>query len=180
MREKRASSYEKRAEKPFYIGKIKYLESGAEIKGAYKEIAKQNEKAADILCEQGCHNEAAYLYIQAMEKYTKAKICEKVNITLPYFSERLREIGHSVDKSIDFLIEIYAGGNEMMKNHITTLINETILHSIRFGLLHNRLRYPETNRSGEYIFLSAGATDCAELKKMLTNLIKCLNDIDKL
>ena len=46
------------------------------------------------------------MYVQAMEKKIKGYICGKVDALNPYFAEKLRDIGHSLDKSIEFLIEM--------------------------------------------------------------------------
>lgn len=50
------------------IGKMRYVKKGTEIADEYSVYATNDEKAADVLFENGLYNESAYYYIQAMEK----------------------------------------------------------------------------------------------------------------
>jgi HEPN domain-containing protein len=101
------------------IGNDKCLHNSIDVAFTYQKLAEDNRKSADLLFNHSLYNEAAYFYIQTMEKIIKEEICKIVDVTNPYFSDKLRNIGHSLDLSVSFLIEILSGNNELLKNQLT-------------------------------------------------------------
>ena len=83
-----------------FVGQRKYV-NAMDMKLEYTSLSRQNEKAAILLQRQGLYSEAVYMYIQAMEKKIKGDICGKIDASNPYFSQKLRDVGHSLDMSID-------------------------------------------------------------------------------
>jgi hypothetical protein len=164
-----------------YLGKRVYLNNVMDIADNYHETAEKNKKSADILFKNGLYNESAYFYIQAMEKYVKEQICRKIDVSNNYYAEKLRETGHSLDKSVDFLIQIYSGNNELIKNQIYNQIVINIFEKNKFEKLNNTLRYPFYNyHNKEYSFINMDYNSCIKLQNMTTALIKFMNDLYKL
>ena len=106
-----------------YIGQRTKITT-EEIKERYITLGKNNEKAAKVLEQQGLYNEAVFMYIQAMEKKIKGYICGKINSENPYFARKIREMGHSLDSSVDFLIEILSGNDENLKAQLSKLLRD--------------------------------------------------------
>ena len=100
------------AKKQIYLGRNRYINNGIDMSDEFLIISKNDEKATQILCQQGLYNQAAYFYIQSMEKYIKSFICKKIDVTNDYYANRLRTLGHSLDTVIVFLLKLY---QEMMK-----------------------------------------------------------------
>ena len=90
----------------------------------YKKIAQEDENAAGLLAESGLYNQAAYLYIQAMEKQIKSLIAERVDLTNAYFADEIRKtMGHSLERSIQFLIKILPFKDEFSRQQVETQID---------------------------------------------------------
>lgn len=53
----------------------------------YSDMSLKDERAADLLVREKVYNQAAYFYIQAMEKRIKAQIAKKIDITKEYFAD---------------------------------------------------------------------------------------------
>lgn len=115
-----------------------------------------------------------------MEKCVKEKLCRTIDVTNIYFSNRLREIGHSLDTSVEFLIEILSQGNSVLKQQITSQLVEGILKNIKFSRLHNDVKYPRFNcKYNQYTMLNINKEDCEILKQISGNLRKYLDDLDR-
>ena len=125
-----------------YVGNIEYA-SGLEMKYVYMQLAETDQQTADVLYKQKLYNQAVYFYIQSMEKKIKSCICEKVNMELPFYANKLKEIGHSLDKSIVFLIEILSGNNVTLKTQLEKQLLVWVFENIRFLGLYNNCRYPK-------------------------------------
>ena len=165
--------------KPF-IGNRKFL-NATEMKSEYQALKESNYKAAIKLEEQGYYNEAVYMYIQAMEKEIKGYICGKVDSTNPYFSQKLRDIGHSLDNSIDFLIELLAGNNDALKEQLMVQIKQGVFQNIRFSKLYNDCRYPMYNtHEQKYYILVINKEDCKRVAKISQQLTKFIQDFDRI
>ena len=151
------------------------------VSQVYKEIAEKDLKSSEILFENELYNEAAYYIMQYMEKCVKEKLCRTIDVTNTYFSNKLREIGHSLDASVEFLIEILSQGNSVLKEQITKQLVEGVLRNIRFSGLYNEVRYPRFNyKYNQYTILNITKEDCEALKQISENLRKYLDDLDKL
>ena len=80
-----------------------------------------------------------------MEKYIKHIICKKVDILKGFFADKLRDDGHNFDKSIDFLITIMAGNQEVLAESLKKQFKEKILQGQKFFIIYNAVRYPFSN-----------------------------------
>lgn len=159
------------------LGKRHYSSASIEIAEQFEKIAVKDEKSADILYVNALYNQSAYFYIQAMEKYIKSYISRKIDITNQFYADKFREMGHSLDKSVEFFIEIMTGNSPVLRSQMEYQIKEVILKNVRFSQLHNNLRYPfylKTN--AEYGVDEMGRVDCEELRSMCRNLKKYLSD----
>ena len=163
-----------------YVGFLKYVDA-LELKTEYMALSKKNETAARLLENQGLYNEAIYMYIQSMEKKIKGYICGKINSATPYFADKLREVGHSLDKSIDFLIEILAGNDNILKIQLTDQIKSGVFQNINFSQLHNNCRYPKYNyRKKDYSILYIKKEDCSRIAKINDKLDNFIKSFDRL
>jgi hypothetical protein len=162
-----------------YLGKRVFLKDSLEVAENYLEISLKDEKAADILRKSKIYNQAAYFYIQAMEKRIKAQIARKIDITKEYFAKELsKTMGHSLERSLELLIQIYTGRDIVLAQQMKNQLMKVILKDVRFTTLHNGTRYPFFNEEKEnYTMLNLEEKDCEELKSMLHALEKYLKDI---
>lgn len=165
--------------KPF-IGNRKYLDT-IEMKSEYLILRDNDFKAATLLEKQGLYNDAIYMYIQTMEKEIKGYICGKIDSANPYFSQKLRDIGHSLDKSIEFLIELLAGNDEILKKQLTEQIKIGVFQNINFSRLYNDCRYPAYNsRREQYFALCIDKEDCQRISKISQQLTQFIHDFDRI
>lgn len=163
------------------IGRKKELLTSIDVATEYERLAKNHTKAAEVLYNSGLYNESVYFYIQAMEKEIDEKICRKVDVTNPYFAERTRETSHSIDKSIEFLVEIYAGNDKTLYTQIRNQIIRGILKNIKFAKLHNNVRYPVYNlNKNSYNIYTIQKNECDEIREMQQKLILFLKDLDRI
>lgn len=140
-------------------------------------IAICDEKAAQLLCQQKLYNQSVYFYIQSMEKYIKSFICRKIDITNDYYADKIRQLGHSLDASIDFLIEIVSGNDETLKLQIIEQLKRGVLREIYFSAIYNSTRYP-ISRNKSYKVIKMSKDDCTQLGKiydMLKNYVNSIN-----
>lgn len=164
-----------------FIGKRNSVESSLQVAEAFHDLAKSNFDSAVLLQNNGLYNEAAYFYIQSMEKYVKEQICNKIDVSNPYFAEKLRSTGHSLDMSINFLIEIYGTSDEALKQQLEIIFLKTILKNTVFGKLNSILRYPTYNYHKEkYTLINVDFKNCEQLKQMTLNLKSALDSLYKL
>lgn len=164
-----------------YLGKLKYINSGIDIADVFLQISKEDEEVAQNLYNIRHYNQAVYFLLQSMEKYVKYVICKKIDITNPYFANKIRETGHSIDASIDFLVEIIAGNDKNLKEQIGIQIRHTICRDIRFSMIHNAVRYPIYSSYHEsYKTLLMSSEDYSELYRIYNVLKKSLKDFDRI
>lgn len=158
---------------------MKYVKVGTEIADKYQEYAVNDEKSADILLANGFYNQSAYYYIQSMEKLIKAAISVKVDVTQIYYATKLKAIGHSLDLAIDFYLELICFGKEaVLAQQLEYQLKTIVFKNIRFGRLHNSIRYPIYNeRWNSYGVLQISKEECEELKHMLIVLKKYIKQI---
>ena len=84
-----------------FIGKRVEIRESTEIASVYQELSRKDRLAADCLFQQRLYNEAAYFYIQSMEKRVKEFICKKIDVSKSYYADMLRGTGHSLENSIE-------------------------------------------------------------------------------
>lgn len=144
------------------------------------ELSRKDRLAADCLFQQRLYNEAAYFYIQSMEKRVKAFICKKIDVSKSYYADMLRGTGHSLENSIEILITVYCGNDAVLRQQLETMLMEGVLKQTRFERLNNVLRYPNYNPGKKcYTMIEANYKDCEALKQMADQLQKMLDDIWK-
>ena len=164
-----------------YIGVRKYVQNGFEIADMYEKRALADEQAAKVLVERQLYSDAVYLYVQSMEKYIKAHICKKIDVTQSYYADELRSMGHSLDNSIEFLIKILSGNDQTIREQLNKQIISGVFQNIRFSSLHNDLRYPKYHsRTASYSELEISAADCYRTQEIHTCLKNFLKDFYKL
>lgn len=157
-----------------YLGDLK---KGIEVRDTYIALAKEDEKAAEELKFKGMYRHAMYFYIQAMEKHIRAKIFSLVNPKNEYFRDRNRD--HSLDKAIEFLLEIITT-NDVLRKQISEQIEKYVLKDIKYQQLHNNLRYPYYNRKADdYCCISYSADDCWRIEENLDSLKNYLVQLER-
>ncbi len=162
------------------LGRKSKLDSSIDVASCYNEISCKNYKAATLLLDNELYNEASYLFIQSMEKEVKYKICNIIDSTNPYFGEELSKIGHSLEKSIDFLIKILCKGNVILEEQMKNQIVFGILKNMRFEFLNNDLRYPNYyDKYKQYSMLGFTREDCQQIQLMANTLSKYLKDLNR-
>lgn len=149
-----------------------------DISYEYYNLALEDEKVAIILKNKGEYRHSIYFFIQAMEKYIKSKIFTLVNPNLEYFINRNKH--HSLDDSIEFLIEVISS-DKNIRDQVKLYFNEYVFKGLSFRNLHNNLRYPFYDRSREYYnIVNFDTEDCKYIEKMLENLKKYINDLNRI
>ncbi|WP_105620097.1 HEPN domain-containing protein [Vallitalea okinawensis] len=157
------------------IGKIA---RDVDVNETYYRLAQDDEKAAEMLKFNRMYRQATYFYIQAMEKYIRAKIFTIVNPNIEYFRDKNRD--HSLDKAIDFLLEIITT-NENVRLQIRNQINTFVLGNVRYNQLHNNLRYPfYSKRYDNYSVLDIEEIDCLTIENNLQALKKYLRELGRM
>lgn len=163
-----------------FIGRRKYIEP-LEMSNTYTYLGKKDEEAAILLQKHLLYNEAVYMYIQSMEKKIKGYICKKINVSFPYYADKLRDIGHSLDKSIDFLIEILAANNDVLRNQLSIQLKSGVFENIEFSKLYNNCRYPYYYYERKnYSMLDIGEKDCTRIANVSKKLDRFISDFDRL
>lgn len=160
------------------LGKKKHINDCGEMSDVYMRIAEEDEKAANILSQAGYYNQSVYYMIQSMEKYIKGLICKKVNVMNGYFETKLFKTGHSLDDSLDFLIEIMAGGDKLLEEHLKIQMKEEILENVKYSKLYNEVRYPGYKRHNQrYSILEISSKDYQEIHNTFSILKRFLDDL---
>ena len=161
-----------------YLGNRKFLKDSLEVAHEYLKTAMQDEKSAVILESRELYNQAAYFYVQAMEKQIKAQI---VDVTNAYYKEMIKKtIGHSLDKSIEILVQIYGKGNAMVEERLREQLLIKVLKDIKFSALNNKTRSPDFDENKKkYAVIEMDKIDCVELAKMLKALKQYLTDLER-
>lgn len=141
------------------IGKKEILNTSMDVAATYRTLAETNRKSADLLFRHSLYKEAAYYYLQTMEKLIKEKICSIVDVTKPYFSDKLRAISHSLDESVSFLIEILAGNNEILRTQITEQLVVGVLMDYKYK------RSIQGDKNGNILFAQGNAIRRINVRK---------------
>lgn len=158
------------------IGRFEY--NIAEVADEYRTIAEEDEQAALLLISKGKYRNSVYFLVQAMEKFVRATILGLVNPHTGYFQDRTRT--HNLDDLLDFLVEIISS-NSTVQEQVRYQLHSFVLGGIRFGKMHNDLRYPQYSvRYKSYSMLRITAEDADFALQRLQTLKQFLRDIQKL
>lgn len=158
---------------------IGHLEHGiVEVADEYRAIAEEDEQAALLLIHARKYRNAVYFLVQAMEKHVRATIFGLVNPNTGYFQDRTRT--HNLDDLLDFLVEI-TSSDPTVQGQVRSQLHGFILGGIRFGKMHNDLRYPQYSvRHKTYSVLRVTARDAEVTFQRLQTLKQFLKDMQKL
>ena len=100
---------------------------------------------------------------------------------LPFYANKLKEIGHSLDKSIVFLIEILSGNNVTLKTQLEKQLLVGVFENIRFLGLYNNCRYPKyVDKCEKYLVLHISEEDCIRIKNISQKLDCFISDFYKI
>lgn len=162
-----------------YIGKKEILYDSISVSEKYKTVALEDEKAAEILVKQKLYNQAAYFYIQAMEKQIKGVIAERIDLTNCYFAQEVsKTMGHSLEASVKFLIQILPLQDEFARQQVEQQMVKQVLNDINFRGLHNTIRYPIYSfKCKNYSYLKIGKEETDDLQAILDRLKKYLTEL---
>lgn len=149
-----------------------------DVSSEYLRFAAEDENAGQCLMTSGHYRHAAYFFIQAMEKYVRAKIFQLVNPDTEYFRERTRT--HNLDDLLEFLIEI-VGTTPIIRDQVKSQLENNVLEGVRFGMLHNDLRYPYyRDKFGTHEIISMSGEDAEICHQKLVRLKPFVREIDRL
>lgn len=144
----------------------------------YSNLAVEDEQVGQLLMVNGKYRHAIYFFVQAMEKYVRHKIFTLVNPSAEYF--RSRTYTHNVDELLDFLVEIVSN-KPAVRQQVKEQLESFVLNGIRFGKLHNDLRYPiYSEKFNSYSSLQVTADDAKNAQEKLQKLKRFLQDMDRL
>jgi len=159
-----------------YIGKIVRTET--DIWQEYLRLALEDEEVGILLYDKGKYRHSVYFFLQAMEKQVRAKIFSFVNPDTEYFRNRVRT--HNLDELLDFLIEIVSN-KENIRDQVKGQLEEHVLDGVKFGMLHNNLRYPiYREKSRSYSHLVIDEDDADRMWEKLKKLKVFISDINLL
>jgi HEPN domain-containing protein len=160
------------------LGKTKVYKDGSDIPLIYKQYSMNDEKSAKILMNSKLYNEASYLYIQSMEKYVKYAITSKINVKYSSNAKMVRDTGHSLDKSIELLLQVYSNNNDTLKQQIKTQLDTNVFKGVNLNAIQNNLRYPHYNPHKEvYSTMELSYKECSLIYEMLITLKKYIDDL---
>ena len=116
-----------------------------------------------------------------MEKQIKNHIARKINLMNKYFAEEIsKTMGHSLNRSLELLIKVYCGNDQVMFEQMSQQLNKHVLKEINFRFLNNSLRYPiYSDKYGNYTLINLTKSDCEVLREILFSLKKYLDDLGR-
>jgi HEPN domain-containing protein len=162
--------------RPTYIGRREY--NVTDVSAEYRTLAESDEKVGQLLIGQGQYRHGIYFLVQAMEKYVRSTIFGLVNPNTDYF--RQRTLTHNLDDLLAFLREIICSNAEL-REQVRLQMQDHVLGGIKFGALHNDLRYPNFDeRRSSYFVLQTERKDADTVYARLQTLKQFLKDIHQL
>jgi hypothetical protein len=143
----------------------------------YRTLAEDDERVGKLLLGQGAFRQATYLFLQAMEKYARARIFSIANPTLDTYREQTRT--HDLEALLDFLLELAVDAD--LRPQVQSQLDNYVLGGVLFGQLHNDLRYPKwlANRRG-YAPLIVDRSAAETVQARLEALKGFLDGLDRL
>ena len=139
-------------------------------------MSAEDEKAADMLRREGCHRQAVYFFMQAMEKLTRFAIFSEVSpgsLDKDGTTYRERTLTHNLDDLLTVLLEVYQEtiNDPRVSEQISSQLSTHVLQGVRFGVLHNDVRYPRyLDRKQSCLLLELSEKDSAKVAQMLARL----------
>ena len=115
------------------------IDRDVDVSYEYGRLAAADERVGNMLKNAGEYRHSIYFFIQAMEKYIRAKTFSIVNANLKYYRDQERH--HSVEDAAAFLINVISP-DDGIRNQIKKQLHYFVLGDVRFNHLHNDLRYP--------------------------------------
>jgi HEPN domain-containing protein len=159
-----------------YIGRFEH--HLRDVAAEYQTLAQEDEQVGTLLIGRQQYRHGVYFLVQAMEKYVRSTIFGLVNPNTAYFRERTRT--HDLDALLAFLVEI-ASADPVVQDQVRRQIEQHVLGTIRFGNLHNNLRYPAyLDRRQSYALLRVGCEDAKVVSGRLQTLKRFLGEIHQL
>jgi len=151
---------------------------GVDVTHEYLRLAREDERAGLLLQEAGHCRHAIYFLLQAMEKYVRARIFQRVDPQNEYFRNQHRN--HSVDDAVDFFVQVVSADSHV-REQIKRQLEQYVYRGIRFNWLHNDLRYPSySQRDASYACLDLSSDDVKAFVERLNFLKKVLADTDRI
>lgn len=149
-----------------------------DIAEEYHRLAMEDEEVGRYLLADRKYRHAVYCFVQAMEKHVRFKIFTLVNADHEYFRNQTRT--HNLDELLSFLVEIVSG-NRLIQEQVRDQLDSFVLQGVRFGKLHNDLRYPiYLERYNSFAMLQIDRQDAERALEKLEKLKVFLQDIDRL
>ena len=112
------------------FGKRKIISNPIDIAEEYRKLAQDDLRAATTLEKNGLYNQAGYYYFQSMEKKIKYHVAKKINIIHDFYAEEIRRtIGHSLNKSVDLLLEIYSGKDQIKRDQLKSMLDNYVFRN---------------------------------------------------
>jgi HEPN domain-containing protein len=158
------------------IGRYEYRLN--DVAAEYQRLAQEDESVGKSLLAHGHYRHATYFLVQAMEKYVRSAIFGFVNPNTEYFRTRTRT--HDLDRLLEFLVEVVSA-NPIVQQQVSQQLRDCVLGGIRFGQLHNELRYPSfSERHQSYAVLRITRRDAEIAMERLQTLKQFLRDVHRL
>jgi hypothetical protein len=139
-------------------------------------VSGDDERAAETLQREGHHRQAVYFFIQAMEKLTRFAIFSEVPpgvLDKDGTTYRERTLTHNLDDLLTVLLEVYQEtiNDPRVSEQIANQLSTHVLQGVRFGFLHNDVRYPRyLDRNQSCLLLELSEKDSAKVAEMLARL----------
>lgn len=144
----------------------------------YYELASTDERVGLMLMEKGEHRHSILLLIQAMEKYTRAKIFSIIDAKNQHFREDERD--HDFVKALKKLVLILSKKDAFLGEQVQKQIDNYVVGDIKFNHLHNNLRYPYySERFNTYSAMQYNRADNEVIAQRLVALKQFLEGIDR-
>ncbi len=138
-----------------YIGRFEH--HLRDVAAEYRTLTQEDEQVGKLLIGRQQYRHGVYFLVQAMEKYVRSTIFGLVNPNTAYFRQRI--LTHNLDDLLAFLREIVCGNVEL-REQIRLQMQDHVLGRVKFGALHNDLRYPKFDeRRGSYFVLQVERKD---------------------
>jgi hypothetical protein len=180
---KRQDRSQNRSGPSSFIGRHRRVGNFAE---AFRSLSAEDEKAADVLRREGCHRQAVYFFTQAMEKLTRFAIFSEVapeNLDKDGTTYRERTLTHNLDDLLTVLLEVYQEtiNDPRVSEQISSQLSTHVLQGVRFGVLHNDVRYPRyLDRKQSCLLLKLSEKDSATVALMLARLKQFIEGFQQL
>jgi hypothetical protein len=152
------------------------------LAAVFLQLAEEDHEAARELHQGGRFRQAMSCCIQAMEKYVRHGIFEMVGADerdAQGASYRERAQTHNLDALIDILLEVYTEHipDERVREHVRGQFEQVVLQGVRFGRLHNDVRYPRyAQRSRDYTLVNYSGRDVVRLLEKVDRLKRFILD----